>query len=200
MSVEVHDKLQRAATIRSMERRQLGLDQRAVSLDMLSPERRAMFNSLDTNSYKTSSQESIDTKLNNLRVRGAEQCERRSNHQTTSEDNIFNRLGSVTKLAKRNRNRDLKKNIPDEARRPHSEAYGCSTPPFDCSIPIMDEGKSKDDGENENEDKECNTSLSDFPLFVEACKQQNGFIPEKTKENESEKTHETKEQQTEMGP
>uniref|UniRef100_A0A3Q0R654 Potassium channel, subfamily K, member 10a n=1 Tax=Amphilophus citrinellus TaxID=61819 RepID=A0A3Q0R654_AMPCI len=30
MSVEVHDKLQRAATIRSMERRQLGLDQRAV--------------------------------------------------------------------------------------------------------------------------------------------------------------------------
>lgn len=200
MSVEVHDKLQRAATIRSMERRQLGLDQRAVSLDMLSPERRAMFNSLDTNSYKTSSQESIDTKLNNLRLRGAEQCERRSNHQTTSEDNIFNRLGSVTKLTKRNRNRDLKKNIPDEARRPHSEAYGCSTPTFDCSTPTADEGKRKDEREDEIEDKECNTSLSDFPLFVESCKPQNGFIPEQTKENESEKTHKTKELHIQMGP
>ncbi|XP_034999265.1 potassium channel subfamily K member 10a [Hippoglossus stenolepis] len=197
MSVEVHDKLQRAATIRSMERRQLGLDQRAVSLDMLSPERRAMFNSLDTNNYKTSSQESIDTKLNNLRLRGAEQCDRHTNHQTTSEDNIFNRLGSVTKLAKRNRNRDLKKNIPDEARRPHSEAYGCSTPTFDCSIPFADEGKSKDEGEDENEDKECNTSLSDFPLFVEVCKPQNGFISEPTKENE---TLEAKELRSEMVP
>uniref|UniRef100_A0AAV2K8R1 Potassium channel domain-containing protein n=1 Tax=Knipowitschia caucasica TaxID=637954 RepID=A0AAV2K8R1_KNICA len=161
MSVEVHDKLQRAATIRSMERRQLGLDQRAVSLDMLSPERRAIFNSLDTNSYKTSSQESIDIKLNNLRVRGAEQSDRPSNQQATSEDNIFNRLGSVTKLAKRSRN--LKKNIPDEARRPHSEAYGCSSPMFECSTPTS-EDKCKDDPEDE--DKECNMSLSDFPLYV----------------------------------
>ncbi|XP_053301684.1 potassium channel subfamily K member 10a [Pleuronectes platessa] len=197
MSVEVHDKLQRAATIRSMERRQLGLDQRAVSLDMLSPERRAIFNSLDTNNYKTSSQESIDTKLNNLRLRGAEQCDRHNNHQTTSEDNIFNRLGSVTKLAKRNRNRDLKKNIPDEGRRPHSEAYGCSTPTFDCSIPFADEGIRKDEEEDENEDKECNTSLSDFPLFVEVCKPKNGFLSEQTKENE---TLEARELLTEMGP
>lgn len=199
MSVEVHDKLQRAATIRSMERRQLGLDQRAVSLDMLSPERRAIFNSLDTNSYKTSSQESIDSKLNNLRLRGAEQCDQSSNHQTTSEDNIFNRLGSVTKLAKRNRNRDLKKNIPDEARRPHSEAYGCSMTTFDCSTPTADEGKRKDEGEDDNEDKECNTSLSDFPLFVDACKPHIGFIPEQTKDNESEKTLET-ELHIQMGP
>lgn len=201
MSVEVHDKLQRAATIRSMERRQLGLDQRAVSLDILSPERRAIFNSLDTNSYKTSSQESIDTKLNNLRLRGAEQCDQRSNHQTTSEDNIFNRLGSVTKLAKRNRNRDLKKNIPDEAQRPHSEAYGYSTPTFDCSTYATEEGKRKDEGEDENEDKECNTSLYDLPLFVEACKPQNGFMLEQTRENENEKTLEkTKELHFRMGP
>uniref|UniRef100_A0A8C9Z5Z8 Potassium channel, subfamily K, member 10b n=1 Tax=Sander lucioperca TaxID=283035 RepID=A0A8C9Z5Z8_SANLU len=47
LSVEIHDKLQRAATIRSMERRQLGLEQRAHSLDMLSPEKRALFASLD---------------------------------------------------------------------------------------------------------------------------------------------------------
>nr|XP_043904943.1 potassium channel subfamily K member 10a [Solea senegalensis] len=197
MSVEVHDKLQRAATIRSMERRQLGLDQRAVSLDMLSPERRAVFNSLDTNTYKTSSQESIDTKLNNLRLRGAEHCDRSSDHQTTSEDNIFNRLGSVTKLAKRNRNRDLKKNIPDEARRPHSEAYGCLMPTFDCSA---EEGKRKEEGEDELEDKECNTSLSDFPLFVEICKPQNGFLLEQTKENESEETLEAKELHIHMDP
>lgn len=184
MSVEVHDKLQRAATIRSMERRQLGLDQRAVSLDMLSPERRAIFNSLDKNSYNTSSQESIDTKLNNLRPHGGEQCDQCSNHQTKSEDNIFNRLGSVTKLTKRNRNRDLKKNIPNEVRRPHSEAYGYCTPTFDCTTPPADEGKRKDEGETE--DKECNTSLYNFPPFVEACKPQNGFILEQT--NESEKT------------
>ncbi|CAL8285312.1 unnamed protein product [Lota lota] len=71
LSVEIHDKLQRAATIRNMERRQLGLEQRAQSLDMLSPERRAMFTSLDDGRFKTSSQESIDTKLNNLRLKGA---------------------------------------------------------------------------------------------------------------------------------
>lgn len=197
MSVEVHDKLQRAATIRSMERRQLGLDQRAVSLDILSPERRAICNSLDTQSYKTSSQESIDSKLNNLRLRGVEQNDPRSSQQTTtSEDNIFNRLGSVTKLAKRNRNRELKKNIPDEVRRPHSEAYGCSTPTFDCSTPMADEGKRKD----ENEEKECNTSLSDFPLFVEACKPQNGFVSEPAKENESEEITETKELHIPLDP
>ncbi|KAG7461156.1 hypothetical protein MATL_G00207090 [Megalops atlanticus] len=69
LSVEVHDKLQRAATIRSMERRQLGLDQRAQSLDVLSPEKRAIFNSLDTERFSATSQESIDSKLNNLRLR-----------------------------------------------------------------------------------------------------------------------------------
>ncbi|KAK2856670.1 hypothetical protein Q5P01_005405 [Channa striata] len=185
MSVEVHDKLQRAATIRSMERRQLGLDQRAVSLDILSPERRAIFNSLDINSYKTSSQESIDTKLNNLLLRGAEHSDRHSTHQTTSEDNIFNRLGSVTKLAKRSRNRDLKKNIPDEAQRPRSEAYGYSIPTFDCSAHTADDIRRNNKEEDENEDKECNNSLSDFPLFVEACKPQNVFSPEQTKENET---------------
>lgn len=172
MSVEVHDKLQRAATIRSMERRQLGLDQRAVSMDILSPERRAIFNSLDTNNYKTSSHESIDS---NLRLRGEEQCDQRSGHKITSEDNTFNCLGSVTKLTKRTKNRELKKNIPNEACRPHSEAYGCSTP-------SAHEGKRRDEGEDENEDKECNTSLSDVPLFLEACKPGNGFILEQTKE------------------
>ncbi|XP_061785320.1 potassium channel subfamily K member 10a [Nerophis lumbriciformis] len=199
MSVEASDKLQRAATIRSMERRQLGLDQRALSLDVLSPERRAVFNSLDTNNYKTSSQESIEAKLNNLRLRGAEHCDRQSNHE--SEDDISNRLGSVPKPAKRNRNRDLKKNIPEDARRPCSEAYGWSTPTFDCTTLAMDDGKRKEEDQEENEDKECNTSLSEFPLFVDvrnvqACKSHNGLFLEPN----GGETLEMQELHHEMGP
>uniref|UniRef100_A0A4W4FD53 Potassium channel domain-containing protein n=1 Tax=Electrophorus electricus TaxID=8005 RepID=A0A4W4FD53_ELEEL len=183
LSVEVHDKLQRAATIRSMERRQLGLDQRAHSLDMLSPERRAAFNILDTNHFKTSSQESIDTKLNNLRLR-VEQSEHRciDPNQASSEDNIFNRLGSVTKLAKRNKNRDLKRNIPGDGRR--------ATDSFCGGNSTMDEEKKE--MEEEELEKEVNTSLTNLPLFVESPKSQNGFImvPPLTKEVESEKTFE----------
>ncbi|XP_056437809.1 potassium channel subfamily K member 10a [Gadus chalcogrammus] len=168
MSVEVHDKLQRAATIRSMERRQLGLDQRAVSLDVLSPERRAAFNGPDAG-CKTPSQESIDTKINNLRLRGVEQAEGAS-VVTASEDNIFNRLGSISRLARRGRNRELKKNICEEARRPRSAVYpgGPATG--------LEPGRRKDVYDEDDDDKECNASLSDFPLFVEACKPLNGFL------------------------
>ncbi|XP_062858630.1 potassium channel subfamily K member 10a [Trichomycterus rosablanca] len=149
LSVEVHDKLQRAATIRSMERRQLGLDQRAQSLDILSHpnERRvANFNMLDAAAdFKTSSQESINGKLN---------------------DNIFNRFGSVSKLAKRAKSRELKKNIPGDWR-PKSAS------------------DDKKDAEEEETDKEVNTSLSDLPLFAESPNSQNGFVlvPARTKED-----------------
>uniref|UniRef100_A0A8C4Z3X1 Potassium channel, subfamily K, member 10b n=1 Tax=Gadus morhua TaxID=8049 RepID=A0A8C4Z3X1_GADMO len=103
LSVEIHDKLQRAATIRSMERRRLGLEQRAQSLDMLSPERRAVFTSLDGGRFKTSSQESIDTKLHNLRLKG---------------ENLFGlRFGSLTKLVKRPRHCEPKRVIPEDVRR-----------------------------------------------------------------------------------
>ncbi|XP_030628460.1 potassium channel subfamily K member 10a [Chanos chanos] len=175
LSVEVHDKLQRAATIRSMERRQLGLDQRAHSLDMLSPERRAAFNSLEANHYKTSSQESIDSSIiNNLRLR-AEAGDRRSDpNPACSEDNVFNRLGSVTKLAKRNKNRELKKNIPSEGRKA-LDAFGCGTP-------TMDEEKTEE--EEEELEKEVNTSMTDLPLFVENPKPQNGFLLTQTKEKD----------------
>ncbi|KAE8290039.1 Potassium channel subfamily K member 10 [Larimichthys crocea] len=117
LSVEIHDKLQRAATIRSMERRQLGLEQRAHSLDMLSPEKRALFASLDAGRFKTSSQESIDTKLNNLRQKGACEPYEQGSEQTqqtasSSEENLFNlRFGSLNKLARRNKNRELRRNI-----------------------------------------------------------------------------------------
>lgn len=147
LSVEVHDKLQRAATIRSMERRQLGLDQRAQSLDILShpiERRSANFNILDAaTNFKTSSQESINAKLN---------------------DNTFNRFGSVSKLAKRSKNKELKKNIPGDGRKTGSEE--------------------KKEVEEEELEKEVNTSVSDLPLFVESPKSQNGFVtvPPQTKE------------------
>lgn len=163
LSVEVHDKLQRAATIRNMERRQLGLDQRAQSLDILSHpnERRvANFNILDAaTNFKTSSQESINTKLN---------------------DNVFNRFGSVSKLAKRAKNKELKKNIPGDGRKTSSEE--------------------KKEMEEEELEKEVNTSLSDLPLFVESPKSQNGFmmVPAKTKEEEEEELEEEKENKFEQ--
>ncbi|XP_042633478.1 potassium channel subfamily K member 10-like [Cyprinus carpio] len=179
LSVEVHDKLQRAATIRSMERRQLGFDQRANSLDMLSPERRAAFNSLDKTNFKTSSQESIDTKLNNLRLRIEQNEHRRSDpSQAYSEENIFNRLGSVTKLAKRNKNKELRKNIPDDGRKVLDS--------FTCNTPTMDEEKKE--AEDDELEKEVNTSLTSLPLFVESPNKQNGFmpLPPQTKEEENE--------------
>ncbi|KAG5847053.1 hypothetical protein ANANG_G00121670 [Anguilla anguilla] len=177
LSVEVHDKLQRAAAIRSMERRQLGLDQRAQSLDILSPEKRAAFNSLDADRYTASSQESIDSKLNNLRLR-VEQYDKAE--QASSEDNIFNRFGSVGRLAKRNKNKDLKKNI----------AFGCS--------PTTDEEK-KD--EEDHGEKEFNTSLTDLPQYAESSKPQNVFFFSiQTKERANQKMVEEKGQQTQMSP
>lgn len=158
LSVEVHDKLQRAATIRSMERRQLGLDQRAQSLDILShpiERRSANFNILDAaTNFKTSSQESINAKLN---------------------DNTFNRFGSVSKLAKRAKNKELKKNIPGDGRKTGNEE--------------------KKEMEEEELEKEVNTSVSDLPLFVESPKSQNGFVmvPPQTKE-EVEEDEEEKEE------
>ncbi|XP_051729954.1 potassium channel subfamily K member 10a isoform X2 [Ctenopharyngodon idella] len=193
LSVEVHDKLQRAATIRSMERRQLGFDQRAHSLDMLSPERRAAFNSLDATNFKTSSQESIDTKLNNLRLRIEQNEHRRSDpSQAYSEDNIFNRLGSVTKLAKRNKNRELRKNIPDDGRK--------ALDSFSCNTPTMDEEKKE--AEDEELEKEVNTSLTNLPLFAESPNKQNGFmpLPPQTKEEENETKLEDKEFHVQMEP
>ncbi|XP_073711595.1 potassium channel subfamily K member 10a [Misgurnus anguillicaudatus] len=192
LSVEVHDKLQRAATIRSMERRQLGFDQRAHSLDMLSPERRAAFNSLDATNFKTSSQESIDTKLNNLRLRVEQNEHRRSDpSQAYSEDNIFNRLSSVTKLTKRNKNKELKKNIPDDGRK--------ALDSFSCNNPTMDEEKEVEDDEL---DKEVNISLTSLPLFVESPNKLNGFIPlpPQSKDEENEKKLEDKEFHLQMEP
>lgn len=190
LSVEVHDKLQRAATIRSMERRRLGLEQRAHSLDMLSPEKRAMFASLDAGRFKTSSQESIDTKLNNLRLKGAcESYEHQGNVQTqqtasSSEENLFNmRFGSLTKLARRNKNRELRRNIPEDVRR----ASAC----------IMNSGamlgeerteegeEDMDPDENSGEKKEGNTSLTNLSQYVTERSKLNEFISIQAEDREN---------------
>jgi hypothetical protein len=40
----------------------------------------------------------------------------------------------------------------------------------------LEPGRRKDVYDEDDDDKECNASLSDFPLFVEACKPLNGFL------------------------
>lgn len=184
LSVEIHDKLQRAATIRNMERRQLGLEQRAHSLDMLSLEKRAMFASLDAGRFKTSSQESIDTKLNNLRLKGA--CEGYENQggdpsqkaASSSEENLFNlRFGSLTKLARRNKNRELRRNITDNVRR----ASEC----INNASAMLGEAEGEDDEEalKENgEQKEGNTSLTNLSHYVTERSKLNAFLPAQAKD------------------
>lgn len=192
LSVEIHDKLQRAATIRSMERRQLGLEQRAHSLDMLSPEKRAMFASLDAGRFKTSSQESIDIKLNNLRLRGAcESYDHQSSEQTpqtasSSEENLFNlRFGSLTKLGRRNKNRELRRNIPEDARR---ASVGMNSVGGAMLGEERTEEEEEEDGEplEENgEKKEGNISLTNLSQYVMERSKLNGFIPAQAKDTEN---------------
>lgn len=194
LSVEIHDKLQRAATIRSMERRQLGLEQRAHSLDMLSPEKRALFASLDAGRFKTSSQESIDTKLNNLRLKGA--CEpydppgNEQNPQTasSSEENLFNmRFGSLTKLGRRNRNREMRRNITEDARR---SSVGVNS---NCSVMLGEQRTEEEEEEDggggcgssgsgggeadleKGERKEGNTSMSNLSQYASERSKLNGL-------------------------
>lgn len=189
LSVEIHDKLQRAATIRSMERRQLGLEQRAHSLDMLSLEKRAVFASLDQGRFKTSSQESIDTKLNNLRSKGAgDLCydQRRGSEQTqqaSSEDNLFNlRFRSLTKLTKRHKNCDLKSNIPDVVR------GACE------AMEKREEDVKEEEG---GERKKGNTSLTNLE-YADECIKLNGFVPAQAKERENDRMLEGRELESQL--
>lgn len=170
--MEIHDKLQRAATIRSMERRRLGLDQRAHSLDMLSPEKRCVFAALDSGHFKASSQESINNKPNNLRLKGSEQLSKHG--QGASEDNIINKFGSSCKLTKR-KNKDLKKSIPEDVRKIYETFRNYS----------LDEEKKEEDSE-----KVCNSEHSSTAILTNCIEQhmdlENGMIPTETKEREHE--------------
>uniref|UniRef100_A0A8D0HMC4 Potassium two pore domain channel subfamily K member 10 n=1 Tax=Sphenodon punctatus TaxID=8508 RepID=A0A8D0HMC4_SPHPU len=172
LSVEIHDKLQRAATILSMERRRLGLDQRAHSLDMLSPEKRSVFAALESGRFKASSQESINNKPNNLRLKGTDQLNKHG--QGASEDNIINKFGSSSKLAKR-KNKDLKKSIPEDVRKIYETFRNYS---------LDDERK------EETSEKMCNSENSSTAVLTDCIQQhsemENGMIPNETKEREHE--------------
>lgn len=172
-----------------MERRQLGLEQRAHSLDMLSPEKRALFTSLDAGRFKTSSQESIDTKLNNLRLKGAcEPYDHQGSEQTpqtasSSEENLFNlRFGSLTKLARRNKNRELRRNITEDVRR--------SSVGINNGSAMLGEERTEEEGDGEPDDeigerKEGNTSLTNLSQYAKERTKLNGFTPVQAKDRES---------------
>ncbi|XP_004635168.1 potassium channel subfamily K member 10 isoform X1 [Octodon degus] len=172
LSVEIHDKLQRAATIRSMERRRLGLDQRAHSLDMLSPEKRSVFAALDTGRFKASSQESINNRPNNLRLKGSEQLNKHG--QGASEDNIINKFGSTSRLTKR-KNKDLKKTLPEDVQKIYKTFRNYS----------LDEEKKEEETE-----KMCNSDNSSTARLTECIQQhaemENGMVPTDTKDQELE--------------
>ncbi|KAF6351483.1 potassium two pore domain channel subfamily K member 10 [Rhinolophus ferrumequinum] len=173
LSVEIHDKLQRAATIRSMERRRLGLDQRAHSLDMLSPEKRSVFAALDAGRFKASSQESINNRPNNLRLKGSEQLNKHG--QGASEDNIINKFGSTSKLTKR-KNKDIKKTLPEDVQKIYKTFRNYS----------LDEEKKKE----EETEKMCNSDHSSTAILTECIQPQagveNGMVPTDTKDREHE--------------
>ncbi|XP_071972818.1 potassium channel subfamily K member 10 isoform X2 [Engystomops pustulosus] len=171
LSVEIHDKLQRAATIRSMERRRLGLDQRAHSLDMLSPEKRSVFAELENGRFKASSQESINNRPNNLRLKGAEQFN--SLHgQGLSEDNIVNKFGSCSSKMTKRKNKDLKKNLPEDVRKIYENFRKYS----------VDEEK-KEGVEGDRMSTSDTATLSDF---IHHSIMENGSVPCETKDEEHE--------------
>ncbi|XP_067847969.1 potassium channel subfamily K member 10-like [Heptranchias perlo] len=175
LSVEIHDKLQRAATIRNMERRRLGLDQRAHSLDMLSPEKRLAFAGLETGQFKASSQESINGKSNNLQQKETRQYDKHT--QGASEDNIINKFGSSARGAKRYKNKELKKEIPEDVRKIY-ETFGNCT---------LDEEKKELEIE-----KESNTDVLAITNYVQLSEVENGRIPNETKNPENRKLLEKK--------
>ncbi|XP_070271490.1 potassium channel subfamily K member 10 isoform X1 [Myotis yumanensis] len=172
LSVEIHDKLQRAATLRSMERRRLGLDQRAHSLDMLSPEKRSVFAALDAGRGKASSQESINNRPNNLRLRGPEPLHKHA--QGASEDNIINKFGSSAKLTKR-KNKDTKKALPEDVQKIYKTFRNYS----------LDEEKREEETE-----KMCNSDHSSTAMLTHCAQPpagvENGMVPADTKDREHE--------------
>ena len=153
-----------------MERRQLGLEQRAHSLDMLSPEKRVVFASLDAGPFKTSSQESINAKLNNLRLKGA--------GEPSPEENVFSlRFGSLSKLARRGKNRELRRNIPEDVRRA-CEAMENGGTLLGENDTEEEEGEAEENGEG----KVGNTSLTNLSQYATERTKLNGFLPVQSKD------------------
>ncbi|XP_068108344.1 potassium channel subfamily K member 10 isoform X2 [Hyperolius riggenbachi] len=171
LSVEIHDKLQRAATIRSMERRRLGLDQRAHSLDMLSPEKRSVFAELENGRFKASSQESINNRPNNLKqLKGVEQFNA-LHAQGLSEDNIINKFGSNSSKLTKRKNKDLKKNLPEDVRKIYENYRKYS----------VDEEKKE-----EEPDRLSTSDTATLSDFIQHTIIENGSVPCETKDEEHE--------------
>ncbi|XP_041070819.1 potassium channel subfamily K member 10-like [Carcharodon carcharias] len=175
LSVEIHDKLQRAATIRNMERRRLGLDQRAHSLDMLSPEKRLAFAGLETGQFKASSQESINGNSNNLQQKETRQYDKHM--QGASEDNIINKVGSSARGPKRYKNKELKREIPENVRKIY-ETFGNCT---------LDEEKKEQEREKEN-----NTNIPAITSYVQHSEVEDDRTPNEAKNLENRKLLEKK--------
>ncbi|XP_078419455.1 potassium channel subfamily K member 10b [Cetorhinus maximus] len=175
LSVEIHDKLQRAATIRNMERRRLGLDQRAHSLDMLSPEKRLAFAGLETGQFKASSQESINGNSNNLQQKETRQYDKHM--QGASEDNIINKVGSSARGPKRYKNKELKREIPENVRKIY-ETFGNCT---------LDEEKKEQEREKEN-----NTNIPAITSYVQHSEAEDDRTPNNAKNPENRKLLEKK--------
>lgn len=168
LSVEIHDKLQRAATIRNMERRRLGLDQRAHSLDMLSPEKRLAFAGPETGQFKASSQESINGNANNLQQKETRQYDKHM--QGASEDNIINKFGSSSRGIKRYKNKELKKEIPEDVRKIY-ETFG------NCAL-----DQEKKDLEKEKENSPVVPAITSYVQHAEI---EDDGIPNETKNPEN---------------
>ncbi|XP_055496331.1 potassium channel subfamily K member 10-like isoform X2 [Leucoraja erinacea] len=168
LSVEIHDKLQRAATIRNMERRRLGLDQRAHSLDMLSPEKRLAFAGPETGQFKASSQESINGNANNLQQKETRQYDKHM--QGASEDNIINKFGSSSRGIKRYKNKELKKEIPEDVRKIY-ETFG------NCAL-----DQEKKDLEKEKENSPVAPAITSYVQHAEI---EDDGIPNETKNPEN---------------
>lgn len=172
LSVEIHDKLQRAATIRSMERRRLGLEQRAHSLDMLSPEKRSVFATLETGRFKASSQESINNRPNNLRLKGSDKLNKHG--QGASEDNIINKFGSSAKMTKR-KNKDVKKTMPEDMHKIYETFRNYSDR-------ILDEEKKEEETEKMYNSKNTSSSAALTNSIQQHSDLENGVIPNEAKE------------------
>ena len=145
-----------------------------------------MFASLDAGRFKTSSQESIDTKLNNLRLKGAcvsydhQGSEQTPQTASSSEENLF-RIGSLTKLARRNKNRELRRNIPEDVRR---ASVGINN----GSAMLGEERTEEEDGEpdeDNKEKKEGNISLTNLSQYAMERTKLNAFIPTQAKDREN---------------
>ncbi|EPQ10734.1 Potassium channel subfamily K member 10 [Myotis brandtii] len=133
---------------------------------------RSVFAALDAGRGKASSQESINNRPNNLRLRGPEPLHKHA--QGASEDNIINKFGSSAKLTKR-KNKDAKKALPEDVQKIYKTFRNYS----------LDEEKREEETE-----KMCNSDHSSTAMLTHCAQPpagaENGMVPADTKDREHE--------------